>query len=109
MMPQHSRMELAVMTRLLGAGVKPLLTEQTYELHDNERVVHTTPDFCLHDSAVSIYIDGPVHNKHEMRDKYIRELLRQQHGRHVIAVSYTRFSGRETERVFNEIMEALPK
>jgi very-short-patch-repair endonuclease len=102
MQPQHSKIEDALLEKLHNANLKPL-RDQKFCLQE------TKPDFLFKAENIAVYVDGPVHEGKEERDDRLRELLAKREGLDVVSISYKAFTKEETERVFNEIKQAIER
>jgi hypothetical protein len=99
MQSKHSQIEEALMIKLASAGVQ-LETDRLFCIQS------TCPDFVLVDKDLAVYVDES-HQCREDQDEQLRELLAKRYRVKVVPISYERFSKQETERVFQQIMEAL--
>lgn len=101
MQPQHSRIEEALMIKLASAGVQ-------FETDRLFCIQSTCPDFFFADKDLVVYVDGvEAHRRREDQDEQLRELLAKRYRVKVVTISYERFTKKETERVFQQIMETL--
>ena len=99
MQSQHSRIEEALMINLASAGVQ-------FETDRLFCIQSTCPDFFFADKDLAVYVDE-AHQCREDQNEQLRELLAKRYRVKVVTISYERFSKQETERVFQQIMEAL--
>ena len=99
MQSQHSCMEEALMVKLASAGVQ-FKTDRLFCIQS------TCPDFFFAEKDLAVYV-VEAHRCREDQDEQLRELLAKRYRVKVVTISYERFSKQETERVFQQIMEAL--
>ena len=105
MQPQHSRMENSVLIALHLRGLKPL-RDVYFKLKDGVRGNKrgTIPDYYFRRGCWAVYLDGVVHARKHDRDEKIRRELQEEHPEvQVFTVSYTGYSGKEVDRLTDEI------
>lgn len=100
MKPQHSNMELALLSKLQAADLHA-------EVDREFCLQATTPDFYFPKQNLAIYVDGPVHRGKEERDSLLREKLTKRYGVHVLSIPYENFTQKEVERVFKLMLEEV--
>jgi len=101
MQPQHSKAENKIVQKLRDANLGPVITERFFCAEGS------IPDAYLPKYNAIIYVDGPPHEGREDRDDLLRQKVADRNRVRVLPVKVKNDSDKETERGFNEIMEAI--
>jgi len=95
---EPERLKVEVIEELIGMG-HVILTDEEFP------IATVKPDIYFPEYNVSVFIDGPVHEKRE--DLANRELLSKRYRQRVLTVRYEDYTKEQREEVLKEILEFL--